>query len=478
MRRLRVAGVALVALVASCKSSRETTCDQLAQMGTAFANELGKRVGGQDDLGENGEIKAKMAELKAECMKWPDEVFDCMRDNDETSPKCQAAMQHVTGRVATDVVKAPPGPDVVATAMVGEVAWDGMKLSLREDGTIVALISEGLVSYGPTGTSKWRVLLEHSGWMLVDGDLVLAGDRGEDDIVALDIETGAIQWRAAVPRMDELSSPSTEGGVRVGAAVYVPIDDGRVFRVDPAACARKTPGCLELAFTMANEEFDNPQLFALGDDIVFAESTALRRISTSGEVKGYIHVREDLGGATLAGEQRVAAVFDDELVVIDFARCGSTGIALRRKRGRMYLRGEGECDDCVSPPRGCVARVEIDDMDSITPTALRDGSVVASNWDGPVRASALGKKVWASEADSVGPIRQAGDALVFLSRDEEAKPLRVAALDPQTGKAKWSTPLVGVASKDLTSSLEATVETNDTWIVVGVKGHLAWLKAK
>ena len=60
-------------LGAGCKSSKEDTCDQLAKMGTAFANELGKRVGGESDLGESGEIKAKMAELKAQCMKWPDE---------------------------------------------------------------------------------------------------------------------------------------------------------------------------------------------------------------------------------------------------------------------------------------------------------------------------------------------------------------------------------------------------------------------
>ena len=41
---------------------------------------------------------------------------------------------------------------------------------------------------------------------------------------------------------------------------------------------------------------------------------------------------------------------------------------------------------------------------------------------------------------------------------------------------KWSTPIAGWTSKDLTTSTEATVEANDGWIVVGVKGRLAWLE--
>jgi hypothetical protein len=78
--------------------------------------------------------------------------------------------------------------------------------------------------------------------------------------------------------------------------------------------------------------------------------------------------------------------------------------------------------------------------------------------------------------DSVGPLRESANALVFLSRDDDEKPVRVAALDTTTGKAKWSTAIAGWKSKDLMSSTDATVETNGTWIVVGVKGRLAWLK--
>lgn len=471
MRRLAV----LLLILASCKKSREDTCDQLAKMGTAFANELGKRTSGDRDLGENAEIKAKMAELKAECMKWPDEVFDCMRDDDDTSPKCKAAMQHVTGLVSSELTSAPAGPAVVATAMIGETTWDGLPLSLAADGTVIAAVSDSIVAYAATGTALWRVAMPNDRWLLVEGDLVLTGSK--HDIVALDVATGQTKWRAAVPQNDEYSSASSEGGVRVGAAAYVAIDDGRVLRVDPAACKTKAQtGCVQLAFQLENETFDNPRMIALGEDIVLAESTAIRRLSTSGEVLGHIHVRDSLGGATPAGDRRVAAIFDDELVQIDFATCGASPVELRRKNGRMYIRGEGDCADCRLPPEGCVSRAAFSDVDSIAPTVLRDGSLVASNFDGPFRSTASGAKQWASEVDSVGPLREIGDAIVFLSRDEDDKPLRVAALETATGKAKWSSPIAGWSSKDLMSSSDATVEVNGSWLVVGLKGRLAWLK--
>lgn len=43
-----------------------------------------------------------------------DEVFDCMRDNDETSPKCKEAMQRVVvvdGRIVTDGGPSPVDAD-------------------------------------------------------------------------------------------------------------------------------------------------------------------------------------------------------------------------------------------------------------------------------------------------------------------------------------------------------------------------------
>jgi len=109
---------------------------------------------------------------------------------------------------------------------------------------------------------------------------------------------------------------------------------------------------------------------------------------------------------------------------------------------------------------------------------LRDGSVMVSNFDGPVRAAINGNKHWASEADSVGPIREAGDVVVFVSRDDDEKPARLVALDTATGKAKWMRPLDGIRSSEISSTTDPIVETVGPWIVAGAKGDVKWIKRR
>jgi PQQ-like domain len=475
----RFALVALI-LVAGCKKSKETQCDELAKLGVAFANEMGKQLGGKSGMGDDPEIKQKMAELKQQCMTWPDEVFECMRNNDETSPKCVEAMSHVSGHVANDLAKAPSGPPVVGSVALGEATWDGLPVSLAADGTLVAAPKDAIVAFGPDGNEQWRAAIQHDHWLLVGDGLVLAGDREAHALVALGTD-GVEKWRAPIPAIDEDSDRTTEGAVKIGGKIYVPLADGRFLCVDPAACAKpKQKGCIEPAFALADETVDNPQLAAIGDDILIAESNAIRRISTTGAVLGNVHVRDDLGGVAVTGE-RVAAVMDDELVLWNFAACtGPSPIALRRKQGRMYMRGEGECEgECIAPPAGCLlARSELSDVDSLAPTVLNDATVVISNFDGPARSNVDGKKQWASEVDSIGPIREAGDTIVFVSRGEDAQAPRIVALDTQTGKAKWMTPLPGTKSTDLTSTTDVLVEVAGPWLVAIAKGHASWIKAR
>ena len=474
----------VLVLIAGCKKSREDSCDDLAKLGVAFADELGKQLGSGKgkSLGADPEIKAKLAEFKQQCMQWPEEVFECMRKGDETSPKCKEAMTHVTGRVATDVAKAPAGPPVVARAKLGEVRWDGMPVSLVADGTLIAGPKDAIVAVDATGKERWQVAISHGNWLLVDNGIVLVGDHETQDLVALDVATGAPKWRVTVPKhADEgISDRTTEGAVRVGDRVLVPTADGRFLRVDPAACAKpKQKGCIEQAFALAGETIDDPQLLAIGDDILIGESNAIRRLSPTGKVLAWIHVRDSFGGFAVGSDQRLAAVMDDELVLFDLPRCDqSEAIALPRKQGRMYMRGEGECESysCTAAPDGClVARSELSDVDSHAPTILRDGSVMVSNYDGPARAAINGNKHWASEVDSIGPIREIGDTVVFVSRGDDLEPARVIALDTATGKAKWTSKLDGIVST-VSSTTDVTIATAGPWLVAGAKGDVAWIK--
>ena len=472
--------VLVLALVAGCKKSKESQCDDLAKLGVTLAEEMGKSLGGKSGAGNDPEIRAKMAELKAQCMTWPDEVFECMRDNDETSPKCREAMTHVTGVTSSNVDKAPAGPPVVAHKYIGEPGWDGMRVSLASDGTLTALVKGAVVAVDAKGSELWRVEMEHEGWLLAMPNAILVGDREDHAIVALDPPSGTPSWRIAVPSVEEYGERSTEGAVRIGNRAYVAIADGRFLRVDPAACAKppKQKGCLETAFTMAGESFDDVDMIAMGDHIVIGESNAIRRVSTKGEVTAHVHVRDGFGGFAAAEDGKLAAVMDDELVIWNLAACPGTPVGLSRKQGRMYIRGEGECEDCTAPPAGClVARSELSDVDSMAPQPLKDGSIAVSNMDGPARVAPNGNKHWVSEVDSVGPMRELGDNVVFVSRDEDGKPARVVALSTKTGKAAWMSPLDD-KSDDINSTTDTIVEVAGPWLVVGAKGNVSWIKAQ
>ena len=478
---LRVALLLVVVVaLAGCKKSRKDECKELTDLAMAFADGMSKSLGDGKSISGDPEIKAKMKELHDQCMTWPDDVFECMRANDETSPKCVEAMSHVTGVVSTNVDKAPKGPEIVASATLGETDWDGMTTSLATDGTLTAATKTFVTAYTSNGSEKWRTPLENEGWLvdLNDGSF-LVGSR-EHELVALDGETGDVRWRIAIPTgSDEYGDRKSEGAVLSGEHALVALADGRFLRVDPASCTKKKQkGCIEQAFALTDESLYEPKLLALGggSDVVVGSSNHVRRFK-DGKLIASIYVRDDFGGFASLGGTKVTVTMDDELVLWDLAKCPATPVILPRKQGRMYMRGEGDCDDCVAPPRGClVARSELEDVDNETPHVLRDGSIMVSNMEGPARAAVNGNKHWVSEVDAVGPMREVGDTVVFVSRGDDGQPAKLVALDTATGKAKWVRALAGVESSEISYSTDPLVETAGSWLVAGAKGRVSWIK--
>ncbi|HET9482566.1 MAG TPA: PQQ-binding-like beta-propeller repeat protein, partial [Xanthomonadales bacterium] len=352
---LRLGLLLLVVAVAGCKKSRKDECKELADMAMALADGMSKSLGDGKSISGDPEIKAKMKEFHDQCMAWPDEVFECMRANDETSPKCVEAMSHVTGVVSTNLDKAPQGPEIVASAELGATDWDGMRTSLATDGTLTAATKTFVTAFASSGKEKWRTPIENEGWMvdLQDGSFLVGSQAHE--LVAIDGETGDVRWRIAIPVAEEYADRSTEGAVRTGEHALVAIADGRFLRVDPAACAKKKQkGCIEPAFALDDSLYE-PKLLALGGggDVVVGTSNHVRRFK-DGKLIASIYVRDDFGGVASLGGTKVAVTMDDELVLWDLAKCPAAPVVLPRKQGRMYMRGEGDCEDCAAPPNGCL----------------------------------------------------------------------------------------------------------------------------
>ena len=475
--------VCLVGAV-GCKKSKQAQCDELAQMTIVIADELSKQLGGKSkkSFGSDPELEKKLVEFKAECMKWPDEVFECIRENDDTSPKCVEALAVMEGVVATDLAKAPNGPPIVASAdlRIPDDEWDGLGVELDNDGTLFATNEAWVTAVDATGTERWRTPLDNQGWLLaVDGSL-LVGGSSTPELVSLDRKTGAVRWRVAIPIVDdgsEYDERRPEAAARFGSKAIVVLSDGRFLRVDPAACATKQQkGCLQVAFAIPDETLHEPQLVERGGYLALGHGERVRVFDETGTLLATIHARDTLGGLAFASPTRLAVTMDDELVLFDIERCRSKPVVLPRKQGRLYVKGDGECDDCVHPAANCVvARSELSDVESDPPVVLADGSMMVMNLDGPARAAVNGNKHWNTRVEAVGPIRKIDGAVVFVSPGRGDQKAKLVALDVQTGKARWVRAL-DIASRDISYVSDPLVETKGSWLVAGAKGRLSWIK--
>jgi len=469
-----------------CKSeSRASTCRTLRDQTVMVADQMSKALNAPMSSSDRAEIDAKARQLEQDCLKWPPEVLACMRPGaDPDSAKCREALATASGKVHADVDHAPDGPAVVATAQLPEApVFAGYHAQLAADGGLVTLGRDALTAYAADGAQRWRAPFESLDWMLVlDDGTVLTADRTKDDLIAVALATGAEAWRVTPPKPadDEFIESGVEGATRLGDRVVIALADARFYRIDAKACAKRGAACLELMFTLTDETLDDPALSTIGGDLVLGESNAIRRLSPAGKTLASIHVRDSFGGvAALAGD-RLAAVLDDELVILDLAACGPTKVALPRKRGRMYTRGEGECDACTAPPPGCVvARPDLGDVDAVAPVALKDGSVLVTIDEGVARIGADGAQIWKSEAPVFGHLREVGGVVVGLASgvgdDLDEAPARVVALDVATGKVAWRRALA-VEAGFIVSSDDVVVEATPPWLVVGYKGAVSWLR--
>jgi outer membrane protein assembly factor BamB len=487
--------LALALAAGGCKKpSRAERCAELRRQMIAIADMIAKNMGGEVTAQERAELEAEARDTEKQCLTWPPEVLECMEPGaDPESEKCKNAAAAMSGHVASGLDEAPAGPPVARTAKIADPpVFRDYHVAVAPDGAIITLEKEAISSIAADGTPRWRAELGRVEWMLLSaaGDLVLTGDsegEGRGALIALSAATGAEAWRATPPTpadVDPYTERQIEAATRLGDKVVLALADGRFFAADLAACAKKpdAPACLQPMFTLTDETLDDPDLIAFGDDLVLGESELIRRLSATGAPRAAIFVRDSYGGIAAAGGDRLAAVIDDELVVLDLAACGGPkAVALPRKPGRMHVRGEGDCDDCARPPTGCVVgRPELGDVDAGNPVVLRDGSIAVGVDAGLARVTRDGVKEWISEVPVVSTVLEAGEHLVGLASgvgdDLDEAPAYAVGLAPATGKVAWRTKLDTVLVSFITSGDDIVAAAGGPWIVLGYKGSIAWLK--
>jgi hypothetical protein len=478
--------IGLAAASAGCKKSRADKCRELADQTIMLAEGLSRGLGGKGlSSDEKASLRAEASELEKQCLTWPPEVFACMEPGaNPDSPKCREAEARMNGQVPGDVDRAPDGPPVAAKASLGEAPFLGGFLArVADDGTLYARVKDGLVAVGPDGKERWRAGMEGVEWFIVDGKRVLtAGD--DDTLVALDAATGAELWRRPVPKPaepEEYEDYEAEGAVVVGGAVLVATSDARFLRLTDTCPKGEPAPCFELAFALADEELDTPDLAVAGDDLVIGESTGLRRLTTTGKTVGSVFVRDTFGGFAVTPKGTVAASMDDELVLLDLAACGPAKVALPRKRDRDFAPDDEDtaCDTCVAPPAGCAARVDLKEVDAAAPRSLADGSIAVTYDEGVARVAADGTVAWKSAAPVYSGIAAGADVIYGLASgvgdDLDDAPAAAVAIDAATGALRWKRQLdvkLGfVADGDMLVTGAA-----GRWLVLGYKGETAWIE--
>ncbi|MBX7080396.1 MAG: hypothetical protein K1X88_14460 [Nannocystaceae bacterium] len=239
---------------ASAPQSKRERCDELVtqslQAGVLAARGLaaGLEGGGVDEASLTQELAAQKQGMIEQCMAWPDEALDCMGAGALLrGDRCERILAEAFGEpVLPESVPAGPAPRWRAS-LPGEIG----NLVGTQDGLVV--IESVIESPAPDdppvqlialaqGTSRWKHGLpaQGAGLELVGDTVVVAvGDR----VFALALADGSERWQTRLPALDgddggEVSIRAMTGD---GETLAMVDDRGRIVRVNPAACASKTP---------------------------------------------------------------------------------------------------------------------------------------------------------------------------------------------------------------------------------------------
>lgn len=177
------------------------------------------------------------------------------------------------------------------------------------------------------------------------------------------------------------------------------------------------------------------------------------------------------------GARLVAAQLDDELVILDAAACQAAAapVVLSRKPGGLYVKGEGDCDDCVEPPDRClVLRPDDGDVDYAAPAWLPDGTAVVVA-DNALCAYRNATRLWKAELSLDGHAVAGPDGTLYVLgvTGDEPSALRLLAIDPKDGHARWQRRLGIAVPEAIVSPDDFHLVLDGEWIVAGYKQELA-----
>ncbi|MCX4244285.1 outer membrane protein assembly factor BamB family protein [Paraliomyxa miuraensis] len=445
------------------------------------------REGRQEMASEARKLRQQLLD---KCMKWPQEVMECLPPLGVLKDGCEERLLAALDGATPPPQDVPPGP---SPAWSFTLESDPRALAVADDGTVVAVAgveSNTLVALRD-GKVAWRKEGDFVGWLLpLPGEPATWITAEENRVLAIDPTTGAERWTASLPV--ELDGEGDEAEpslppVRVAAVqdgmLLVGDDEARFFVLDPASCGAAGPGvpkpgtCVTAAGGLPDEvlESDARLLVGAGRRLLWEDGTL--RAFDAEQPKGSppdrawsptltLRPHDMLSHVGLHGD-RLVLVIDDDVVELDAAQCrSSTDVAPSGWPQPGALRVEDECEGCSQPPTGCRRwRAYVEDVTGESPAVLDDGVVVV-NADGYTLALDEGDTRWKASTGGGGPLATDGRRVFgFSTALREDDPPGVFELDASNGHLRWRTPLP-LRVGDIYSSDDIRLVQRGSWLVV------------
>jgi outer membrane protein assembly factor BamB len=278
------------------------------------------------------------------------------------------------------------------------------------------------------------------GMSVADGRVYAAGHKG--DVVAFDLNSGHVAWRA------RLKAPLS-GGTAVGdGLVLIGSSDGQLFALDPANGNRRWS-------VRVNGE-------------VLAPAAIAERLIALRTVDGKLHALSPADGHELwVQEQPVPRLSlrgtARPVIVGDLVLCGfDNGKVLAVNGGDGSVQWEA----AISPPHGRTELERLDDIDTAVRVSGQDVHTVG--FQGKVAMLALdnGQVWWSHEASSYRSLTLDEDALYMTGADGQ-----IVALRTRTGAELWRQKVLQYRGL----SAVVSMDEDNALVTADFQGYVHWL---
>ena len=529
MRRLLIFTLAVAPTACVSKSSpdgapsgatqRHARCERIAGQAAQLTSMVGLGLAASTLDGEASPEKTKQAraemaevakearaEIHARCMKWPEEALRCFEGLGALDPECERIVAQAMGEPVspTDVSSGPPPVWKHTLPAKPQI------VRVLPDGSVLAMVMHEVEVDGSTEYHElllrvrddkelWRVEADFRHWLISSPampDVWVTASR--EDIIGYDADDGHERFRVALPaynpesgeskpleKLDEDSDWDWEKAWPQVAASSTPkllIGDsvGRFWRVDVPACEKpekKGRACLVLDGVLPGEDFGaDDQLFVLDDGSrVLVEYENLRVFDEAWKTRVDIRAYDLLGPAAAAGD-RVVALIDDDVIMLDLDACAVEhpfAPSSFPQKGRMYIRGDDECEDCGPVPAGCVAWQHYVSEAHAQPFALMGGALAVVHGEDGTFGVADGQVRWKLALGGGGRTVARGQHVFAIGTGlDEGDPFALWKLDA-SGTVQWKSDLPFEETDWIYSTDDLTLDVTDGWIVAGYENRLA-----